>query len=36
VVGARGAAAKTEDGGETCKMRSGLTYDVPAFGLTDF
>jgi photosystem II stability/assembly factor-like uncharacterized protein len=36
VVGARGAVAKTEDGGETWKMLSGLTYDVPEFGLTDF
>ena len=35
-VGARGAVAKTEDGGETWKMLSGLTYDVPEFGLTDF
>ena len=31
-----GAVAKTEDGGETWKMLSGLTYDVPEFGLTDF
>ena len=36
VVGARGAVAKTEDGGETWKMLSGLTYDVSEFGLTDF
>lgn len=36
VVGARGAVAKTENGGETWRMLSGLTYDVPEFGLTDF
>jgi photosystem II stability/assembly factor-like uncharacterized protein len=36
VVGARGAVAQTQDGGETWKMLSGLTYDVPEFGLTDF
>jgi len=36
VVGARGAVVKTEDGGKTWTMLSGLTYDVPEFGLTDF
>jgi photosystem II stability/assembly factor-like uncharacterized protein len=36
VVGARGAVVKTEDGGKTWTMLSGLTYDVPEFGLADF
>ncbi len=36
VVGARGAVVKTEDGGKTWTMLSGLTYDVPEFGLVDF
>jgi len=36
IVGARGAVVKTEDGGKTWTMLSGLTYDVPEFGLADF
>ena len=36
IVGARGAVVKTEDGGRTWTMLSGLTYDVPEYGLTDF
>jgi photosystem II stability/assembly factor-like uncharacterized protein len=36
VVGERGAVVKTEDGGKTWTMLSGLSYDVPEFGLTDF
>jgi photosystem II stability/assembly factor-like uncharacterized protein len=36
IVGARGAVVKTEDGGNTWTMLSGLTYDVPEYGLTDF
>ena len=36
VVGARGAVVQTKDGGKNWTMLSGLTYDVPEFGLTDF
>ncbi len=36
VVGARGAVVKTSDGGTSWTMLSGLTYDVPEFGLADF
>jgi len=35
-VGARGAVVQTKDGGKNWTMLSGLTYDVPEFGLTDF
>lgn len=36
VVGYRGTIAKTEDGGRTFTMISGLSYDMPEFGITDF
>jgi len=36
VVGYRGTIAKTEDEGKTFTMVSGLSYDMPEFGITDF
>jgi photosystem II stability/assembly factor-like uncharacterized protein len=36
VVGYRGTMAKTEDGGKTFTIVSGLSYDMPEFGITDF
>jgi photosystem II stability/assembly factor-like uncharacterized protein len=36
VVGYRGTIAKTADGGKTFTMVSGLSYDMPEFGITDF
>ena len=36
VVGYRGTIAKTQDMGKTFTMVSGLSYDMPEFGITDF
>jgi photosystem II stability/assembly factor-like uncharacterized protein len=36
VVGYRGTIANTKDMGKTFTMISGLSYDMPEFGITDF
>jgi len=36
IVGARGTIAISKDGGENWSMISGISYDIPEFGITDF
>lgn len=36
IVGARGTIAHTTDGGMSWELISGLTYDMPEYGLVDF
>ncbi len=36
IVGASGTVAHTTDGGISWKLISGMSYDIPEYGLTDF
>jgi photosystem II stability/assembly factor-like uncharacterized protein len=36
VVGARGTVARSTDGGKSWELISGMSYDMPAYGLADF
>ena len=36
IVGASGAVAHSNDGGISWKLVSGMSYDIPEYGLTDF
>jgi len=36
IVGAMGTVARTNDGGENWDLISGMTYDMPEYGLADF
>jgi photosystem II stability/assembly factor-like uncharacterized protein len=36
IVGAMGTVARSKDGGENWELISGMTYDMPEYGLADF
>jgi photosystem II stability/assembly factor-like uncharacterized protein len=36
IVGAQGTVARSTDGGESWKLVSGISYDMPEYGLADF
>ena len=36
VVGARGTVARSTDGGKSWELISGMSYDMPEYGLADF
>ncbi|MCK5257670.1 MAG: glycosyl hydrolase, partial [Deltaproteobacteria bacterium] len=36
IVGAMGTVARSTDGGESWELISGMSYDMPEYGLADF